>query len=499
MLRGIRNSIRLMQLARSLFRHDALFPLEQIPAAAPLLRIARPFTSRKAEGRPGERLARALQELGPCFIKFGQSLATRGDLIGDPIARDLAQLQDRLPSFSSALAREIIETELQAPMNELFVQFDETPVAAASIAQVHFARTTDGRDVAVKVLRPDIERAIERDLDLLLWLAGIVERLQSQYRRYRIVDTVEIFATSTRREMDLRLEAAAAAELRENCADDRGFRVPDVDWQRTARRVATFERVEGVKVDDRRGLAAAGHSGETILAHASAVFFNQVFRDGFFHGDMHPGNMLIAANGDIVALDFGIMGRLDLATRRHLAAILVGFLRRDYASVADVFFDAGFLPDTVDRLSFTQACRAIGEPILDKPLSQISFGRVLGQILAVAEQFEMRSQPQLLLLQKTMVVAEGVGRLLSPDVNMWEMAQPLVEAWIGRHLGPWARVESAIGDTMRIAGRLPQLVQRMDTALELFNERREASRDRRQAFGWLVAGAIGIVIGLLIH
>ncbi|MEZ5826351.1 MAG: 2-polyprenylphenol 6-hydroxylase [Geminicoccaceae bacterium] len=499
MFRSIRNSVRLLALARTFFRHDALFPLEQIPAAAPLLRLTRPLVSRKAQGRPGERLASALQELGPCFIKFGQSLATRGDLIGDDIARDLAELQDNLPSFPADQARRIIETELQSPVADLFETFEDRPVAAASIAQVHYARTNEGRDVAVKVLRPDIEKAIERELDLLLWMAAIVERLQSQYRRYRILDTVEIFAASTRREMDLRLEAAAAAELAENCAADPGFRVPDVDWQRTARRVVTFERVEGYTVDEPKELEAAGLGGDAVLERAAAVFFNQVFRDGFFHGDMHPGNMLIAENGDIVAMDFGIMGRLDLATRRHLASILVGFIRRDYAGVADVFFAAGFLPDTVDRLSFTQACRAIGEPILDKPLSQISFGRVLGQILAVAEQFEMRSQPQLLLLQKTMVVAEGVGRHLNPHVNMWELAQPLVEDWIRHHLGPRARLQSAVEETVRLANRLPQLVRRMDKTLEQLEQPGKETDRGLQVLGWIAAGVTGIVIGLLMH
>ncbi|MCB1970720.1 MAG: 2-polyprenylphenol 6-hydroxylase [Geminicoccaceae bacterium] len=498
MLRSIRNLLRLTRIARILARNDALFPLEMIPAAAPLLKLTSPLINRKATGRPGERLARSLQQLGPCFIKFGQSLATRADLIGDPIARDLASLQDRLPSFPPAMARATVEREMEAPLDSLFLEFDDTPVAAASIAQVHLARTSEGTEVAVKILRPGIEQAIERDLDLLLWTAALVERLQNQFRRYRILEAVQIFAASTRRELDLRLEAAAAAELHENCIHDQGFRVPAVDWQRTARRVATFERVRGLRVDEPEKLVEAGLHPDAILERAAAVFFNQVFRDGFFHGDMHPGNMLIDEHGVIVALDFGIMGRVDLATRRHLAAILVGFLRRDYASVSDVFFDAGFLPDTQDRLSFTQACRAIGEPILDKPLSDISFGRVLGQVLAIAEQFDMQTQPQLLLLQKTMVVAEGVGRYLNPRVNMWELAHPLVEDWIRRHLGPQAQLENIARDGMKLARNLPSMMQRLDRALERMEDRGPPSRPAGEAWKWALAGTIGLIIGLLI-
>ena len=371
-------------------------------------------------------------------------------------------------------------------------------MAAASIAQVHAATTSDGTEVAVKILRPGIEQAIERDLDLLLWLANVVERFQPQFRRYRILEAVELFASSTRREMDLRLEAAAAAELAENCRNDEGFRVPFVDWQRTARRVATFERIDGLAIDEIQTLIDAGHQPDLILERAAAVFFNQVFRDGFFHGDMHPGNMLIDKNGNIVALDFGIMGRVDLQARRHLASMLVGFLRRDYAAVSDVFFDAGFVPDGQDRLSFTQACRAIGEPILDRPLNEISFGRVLGQILAIAKQFDMTSQPQLLLLQKTMVVAEGIGRKLNPNVNMWHLAQPLVEQWIMRHLGPRARIEALIEEGMNIGVRLPKLVTELDALLAATNNRRLEPSGVSTQWYYIATLIVGILIGMVI-
>jgi ubiquinone biosynthesis protein len=466
MLRHLRHAGRLLRIARCLARHNALFPLEQLPAAEPFLPLIGRLVDRRAPGRPGERLAAALNELGPAFIKLGQSLSTRADLLGEGICRDLSTLQDRLPSFPAAEARATVEAELDRPLAALFTRFDDVPVAAASIAQVHFAVTTEGQEVAVKVLRPGIEAAIERDIDFFLWLAEWVERTQPLLRRYRPVDMVLTLRTGTRREMDLRLEAAAAAEFALNCAGDEGFRVPRVDWRRTARRVVTFERVAGLRPDRRQELIAAGLDPDAILAGAARVFFNQVFRDGLFHGDMHPGNMLIAPNGDIIAVDFGIMGRLDLVTRRHLAEVLMGFLQRDYRRAADVFFQLGMVPRGQDREAFTQACRAIGEPILGLPLNEISFGRLLGQLLHVAEQFDMQAQPQLLLLQKTMVVAEGVGRELNPTVNIWQLAQPLVEDWMRTHLGPEARLRDALSETLDTLQRLPVLIRGLDATLE---------------------------------
>jgi ubiquinone biosynthesis protein len=491
MLRDARHLWRLIGIARCLARHNALFPFELVPAARPLLDLGERFVNRAAPGRPGERLAAALQELGPAFIKLGQSLATRADLFGDETCRDLATLQDRLPSFPAAEARATVAEELGRPLEALFSSFEGEPVAAASIAQVHLAVTSEGELVAVKVLRPGIEAAIERDLDFVLWLAEWAERTQPQLRRYRPIEMVETLRVSTRREMDLRLEAAAAAEFAENCAQDEGFRVPRVDWRRTARRVVTFERVTGLRVE-RQALLEAGLDPDAILANAARVLFNQVFRDGFFHGDMHPGNMLIAPTGEIIAMDFGIMGRLDLATRRHLAEILMGFLSRDYRSVATVFFHLGFVPREQDRDAFTQACRAIGEPILGLPLSEISFGRLLGQLLHVAEQFDVQAQPQLLLLQKTMVMSEGVGRELNPSVNMWQLAQPLVEAWLRANLGPEARLRDALAEAADAFRRLPALVRHLELALL-----REAPPTVAIGRGWLaILFILGLALGL---
>jgi len=500
MLRDLRNGWRVVATARCLARHNALFMVHLVPTPAPLRWAAHVLANRRAKGRPGERLARALQSLGPAFIKLGQSLAVRGDLLGEAIARDLSQLQDRLPSFPAAVAREVVEAELERPVGELFTTFDDRPVAAASIAQVHFAVTPEGEEVAVKILRPGIEAAIERDLDFLLWLAEWAERLRPALRRYRPVDTVRLLATTTRQEMDLRLEAAAAAEFRQNCLEDEGFKVPKVDWRRTGRRVVTFERVAGLPVDERAQLIAHGFDPDAILAQAAVVFFNQVFRDGFFHADMHPGNMLIDADGRIVALDFGIMGRIDLATRRHLAEILVGFLSRDYERVAAVFFSAGFVPAEQDQAAFQQACRAIGEPILDLPLNEISIGRLLGQLLTVAEQFEMQQQPQLVLLQKTMAVSEGVGRTLNPNVNIWQVAQPLVESWIRQHLGPEAQARRVVADGVAMLRSLPGLVTRLERlTADVDRPERPDRSEHRWRTNWLWLGpALALVAGLLL-
>jgi len=473
MSRALRNIFRLLVIARILARHDALFPVERLGIARPLAVLARLVAGRKVAGRPGARLADAFHALGPAFIKLGQVLSTRADLLGEEIAEDLSALQDQLPPFSGAEARAIVARELGRPVEALFAEFDETPVAAASIAQVHFARIDAAADadapagalVAVKVLRPGIEAAFDRDLDLLRWLAELAERRRPDLRRLRPVAVVETLAESVRMEMDLRLEAAAASELRSNFAGDPTLRVPCVDWRRTARRVLTLERVGGIPVDERDALKAAGHDVPRLLANAAALFFHQVFRDGFFHADMHPGNLFVETDGAIAAVDFGIMGRLDLETRRYLARMLVGFLQGDYRTVADVHFEAGYIPAEASRDAFMQACRAIGEPLLDRPLEEISLARLLAQLFQVTERFDMPTQPQLLLLQKTMMVVEGIGRRLDPTVNVWDLSRPLIEDWMRAEMGPEARLRDAARRLAAGAERLPGLLDRLDGAL----------------------------------
>lgn len=461
-----RNLGRLFAIARTLARHDALFPLELAGVAPPLVWAAKLVSARDAAGRPGERLARALQELGPSFVKVGQLLSVRPDVVGEEIAEDLANLQDQLLPFPAALAREAVERELGKPVEELFASFEDKPVAAASIAQVHFAVTSDGRDVAVKVLRPGISEIVARDMGLAEWLAGIMESARPDLRRLKPVEVVNNIREWVAVELDLRLEAAAAAELSENMADDPGFRVPEVDWQRTGEQVMTLARVRGITIDERDLLIQAGHDPEALVAQAARAFFNQVFRDGFFHADLHPGNLFVDESGAIVAVDFGIMGRLDRATRLTIAEMLLGFLTRDYRRVADVHFEAGYVPRDQSRDLFTQACRSIGEPILDRPLHEISIARLLAQLFRVTGQFGMPTQPQLLLLQKTMVLTEGIGRTLAPDLNMWALSQPLIEDWAMRNLSPPARMRDAAERGVETLRRLPELANKVEDIIE---------------------------------
>jgi ubiquinone biosynthesis protein len=438
--------------------------LAAVPAAVPILRFSQFLARRRRSAglRPGQRLAAAFNELGPSFVKLGQLLSTRADLLGEEMALDLSSLQDRLPPFPGQEARALIETELARPIDTLFTSFDEMAVAAASIAQVHFARTTDGQEVAVKILRPGIAAAFARDFDLFLWLAGLSERLQPALRRLRPVEVVKTLAEVVRIEMDLRMEAAAAAELAENFAGDPDFRVPRVDWLRTGRTVLTLEWINGIRIDDRAALLAAGHHIEELLAKASSSFFNQVFRDGFFHADLHPGNMFVDPDGAIVVVDFGIMGRLDRTTRFFLADMLIGFLSGDYRRVAEVHFAAGYVPPRRSVEAFTQACRSIGQPIFGKPLQEISIARLLAQLFEITEQFEMETQPQLLLLQKTMVVIEGVGRRLDPEINIWALARPLIEGWMRDNRGPEARVRLGMETLADLIERVPPLVRSLE-------------------------------------
>lgn len=469
MFAGLRHFRRIITVARLLARHDALFPLERagLPRAlAVLLRIVllAPRKSDVRQMRPGERLTIALTALGPAFVKLGQALSVRPDLVGDTLADDLTSLQDDLPAFSGAEARAAIEAELNGTIDELFGSFDDAAIAAASIAQVHKATTPAGDPIAVKVLRPGIEAAFARDLDLALWGAERVESLRPDMRRLRPVEAVRTIIRSVEIEMDLRFEAAAADELRQNFEDDPTFSVPAVDWQRTGRRVMTTAWIDATPMNEIDANSDT-FDREAIVASFARAFFLQVFRDGFFHADLHPGNIFVDAEGVVHAVDFGIMGRLDRQTRQYLAEMLHGFLTGDYKRVADIHIQAGYVPADQSADEFAQAARSIAEPILGLPLSEISLARLLAQLFAVAEKFEMRAQPQLLLLQKTMLVAEGSGRQLYPDINMWELARPLIEEWMIENMGPEARMREAAEDLLDRLERLPQLIADMEDSI----------------------------------
>jgi len=481
MFRTIQHTFQLLRAGRTLARHGVLTPPDRDDAEIPLpARAAIRMLGLGSAGRHqgpageshGERLSGALAELGPSYIKLGQFLATRPDVIGKDMSIELSELHDRLPPFAMDKARAEIERALGTPAGELFEELGE-PVAAASIAQVHKARAKgdDGivRDVAVKVLRPGIEQRFARDLGSFFFAARHAERFSAEGRRLRPVAAVETLARSVELEMDLRLEAAAISEMAENTARDPGFRVPTVDWTRTARRVLTTEWIDGIPLNDLAAIEKAGHDFKALSRAIIQSFLRHAMRDGFFHADMHQGNLFVGANGDLIAVDFGIMGRLSPKDRRFLAEILYGFINRDYARVAAVHFDAGYVPPDQSRELFAQALRAIGEPLMERTAADISMARLLEQLFQVTGQFNMHTQPQLLLLQKTMVVVEGVARTFDPDLNMWEIAEPVVKEWMETRLGPEGRLQEAAegaATLARLLGDLPELLSGAERAAE---------------------------------
>ncbi len=422
-----------------------------------------PFKALGYRGDPAlPPVTRALTALGPAYIKFGQILSTRPDVVGEELAAQLKVLQDKLPPFPTRVAKEMVEAELLEPVDQLFSEFSE-PVAAASIAQVHKARlAATGEPVAVKVLRPGIERAFRRDIDAFYLAAGLIERLAPAARRLRPMDVIRHFDGVVTGELDLRLESAAASEFAANTEGDAGFRVPKPVWLMSGRRVMTIDWVEGIPMGDVPALKAAGHDLVALGDRVLTLFLSHALRDGYFHADMHQGNLKVTANGDIAAFDFGIMGHIDEYTRRVYAEILIGFIRKDYRRIAEVHFEAGYVPRDRDVDEFARALRAVGEPIFGMNASQISMARLLAYLFDVTERFGMETRTELILLQRTMVVVEGVARSLNPDINIWQVARPVVEAYIRRNVGPQALLRD-LARTARVLGRfgprLPQIAE----------------------------------------
>jgi ubiquinone biosynthesis protein len=471
------------------------------------------------------RTAAALARLGPSYIKLGQFLSTRADVIGPETARDLAHLQDRLPPFSMTEARRAVETELGGRLEDHFLELGP-PVAAASIAQVHKARVRDAdgaeRTVAVKILRPGVERRFRADLDSYYLAARLVERVHAPSRRLRPVAVVDTLKATTELEMDLRLEAAAMSEMAENIRADRAldhgnFRVPAVDWRRTARRVLTVEWIDGTPIGNREALAAAGHDLRGLGLTVLRSFLRHAMRDGFFHADMHQGNLLVDREGNVVAVDFGIMGRLGAKERRFLAEILHGLITRDYRRAAEVHFWAGYVPPTHPVEVFAQALRAIGEPIHGRTAEEISMADLLGQLFAYTEVFDMETRPELINLQKTMVVVEGVARGLDPGLDIWTAAEPIAREWVEQNLGPAGALKDAregAGELGKLLAQAPELLAgaeqvmgalaRMASAgvrLDDHSIRRIAAEEARRTRSgrralWLIAAALMALVVL---
>ena len=454
---------RILRWGRTLARYGALQGVERDPLTPPfarrIVRLARLGLPQPAE----PDYAAALQQLGPAAIKFGQALATRPDLVGEKAAHNLFALQDSLPPAPFPLVRKAVEQALEAPLESLFSEFDEVPVGAASIAQVHRAVTTEGRQVAVKVLRPGIEETFAEALETYEWAAAHLEaHAGDEVRRLRPKTVIAHFKQWTRRELDLQREAASASELKENMVAEDGFYVPEIDWRRTARRVLTLEWLDGIKLSKRDQLIEAGHDPRALANILVKAFLRQAVIDGFFHADLHQGNLFALPDGRLAAIDFGIMGRIDRRARRWLAEILYGLITGNYGRVADIHFEAQYVPPHHNAEEFATALRAVGEPIRGLPVKDISVGRMLEGLFSITRDFDMPTQPHLLLLQKTMVMEEGVATFLDPDINMWESAEPFLREWIRSELGPEAALADRLVKWKRSLEKLPDLIDRID-------------------------------------
>ncbi|MCJ7871044.1 2-polyprenylphenol 6-hydroxylase [Phaeobacter sp. J2-8] len=498
-MRGPHNIFRLIRTGATLERTGAMNDvLDAFDAPTPLRIAAKtlgwPFKWLGYRGDPAlPPVSRALTAMGPAYIKFGQILSTRPDVVGDDLALQLRVLQDKLPPFTVAEARATISAALGQPSEAIFSEISE-PVAAASIAQVHKAVVAEtGETVAIKVLRPGIERAFHRDIDAFYFAAKTVELLSPSSRRLHPMEVIRHFEGVVTGELDLRLESAAASEFAANTKEDAGFQLPEIKWHLSDRRVMTMGWAEGAALGDNAALDAAGHDRVELAERVLQLFLNHALRDGFFHADMHQGNLKVAANGDIIAFDFGIMGHIDEYTRRVYAEILFGFIRRDYKRVAEVHFEAGYVPADRDVDEFARALRAVGEPIFGMDATRISMAKLLAYLFEVTERFGMETRTELILLQRTMVVVEGVARSLNPHTNIWEVAHPIVESYIRNSIGPRAFLED-LANTVKVLARfgprLPELaeaalIQQVDKA-----EHRDTSRILRSRWLFLACGLV---------
>ncbi len=501
------------------------------PGAARMVRLARMIEPRDLSGgERGRRLSDALNRLGPSYVKLGQFLATRADIVGADAADALSQLKDDMTPFPTAEARAIVEANLGQPVDEIFSSFSDA-VAAASIAQVHRAELRSKRSdeetgaagqataVAVKVLRPDARRRFARDLATFYVAARFLERWLPETRRLKPVSVVQTLQRSVILEMDLRLEAAALSEMAENTRAESDFRVPAVEWSLMGRDVLVTEWIEATPLSRLDAVDAAGHDRKRLAQIVVQSFLRHALRDGFFHADMHEGNLFVDAAGRLVAVDLGIMGRIGPRERRFLAEILYGFICRDYKRVAEVHFEAGYVPPIHSVDDFAQALRAIGEPIHGQPASDISMGKLLGLLFEITEVFDMQTREELLFLQKTMVVVEGVARRLDPDFDMWTTSEPVVGDWIKRHLGPGGRIEQAgegLAALSRLAGQLPAMAERAEhisreldrmvehglrldakTVQAIAAAEARQTRSERRAF-WVIAISVAVIAAIFV-
>ena len=464
---------RLFKIARKLSTSGAISTINQIHEIPLPINLFFNFISLGSKindfdnkKKPGEKLCAALQAMGTTFIKLGQFLATRPDIIGEDMAADLEKLQDKVPAFDLYEAKKIIKKEIGEKQFLNIIDISE-PIAAASIAQVHIAKIKNEnqeKQVAVKILRPDIEKLFNEELDALMLFAYIIENTITKTKRLKLIEVVHLLREITNIEMDLRFEAAAANELYENTKQDHGFNVPKIYWNYTTKRILTLDKVEGISIREHDKLRDLGVDLKLLAEKLIQHFLKQAVRDGFFHGDMHQGNLFVDYKGNIIPVDFGIMGRLDKNNRKFLAEILYGFIKRDYVKVADVHFQAGLVPKDASKEEFAQALRSVGEPIFGQSIKDISGGNLLAQLFEITEKFNMPTQPSLLLLQKNMVVVEGVARKLYPETNIWEVSRPILESWLKNIKSPKSSINSALNTSAEIIKRIPDFPDFMDRA-----------------------------------
>jgi ubiquinone biosynthesis protein len=466
----LRVIVRLLEIQRVLLRHG----LDDFVRATHLYRPLRFFFylspslwfERRRGANRGERIRLALEELGPVFVKFGQAVSTRRDLLPTDIADELAHLQDRVPPFPGAAARAIIESALGRPVAAAFSAFDETPLAAASIAQVHVARLPDGKEVVVKVLRPDMREIIDRDLEVLHALASLAQRYWRESRRLRAGEVVDEYEKTILDELDLMREAANAAQLKRNFTGSPLLYVPEVYWDYCRVNVMVMERIHGVPIRDMERLRAAGTDFKKLAENGVQIFFTQVFRHNFFHADMHPGNIFVIidnpAEPRYAAVDFGIMGSLDPSDQQYLARNFLAVFERDYRQVATLHIESGWVPRGTRVDEMESAVRTVCEPILDRPLKDLSFGTLLLRLFEISQRFNMTVQPQLILLQKTLLNVEGLGRELYPELDVWSTASPILREWMRERTSArrlWRNFRAQLPEIIELARVLPSLVK----------------------------------------
>ncbi len=499
----LRRNLRLLFIIHVLATHGLAAMAVRLRLFSPYFWLISLFSAEYKPKELGVQVRLALEKLGPSFIKFGQMLSTRVDLLPVDVALELKKLQDNVPPEPFEVIRCLLNKAYKCEAigeQGVFASFDETPVAAASIAQVHFATLHDGQAVAVKIRRPHIERTIEADLSILRMLAALFDRYFPEYKRLKAPRVVEEFAATILGELNLRSEGAHASRFADQLAGLDGVGVPKVFWDYSNPAVLVTERIYGTPIDERDALIAAGHDSLALCKKLQHMFFHMVFVDGYFHADLHPGNIFVTDKGELRLVDFGIVGRLEMQSRVYLADMMLAFLQQDYHRAALVHVEAGYVPYDTDVSAFEDALREIAVPIFNRPLKEISIAELLFYLFAVTERFQMETQPQLLLLQKSMVVIEGVARELHPDINIWELAKPLIGKWATEHLGPKGKALRAWEDTQRVARawmRLPDDINAHLAGLEQQLQQRRQTHGRWiwQALLWL---GVGVLLAVLV-